>query len=551
MYDYVIRGGTIVDGTGAPSYVGDLAIQGDRIAAIGVVEGTGAVEFDAAGRAVAPGFIDVHTHYDAQMFWDPDLTPSSWHGITTVVSGNCGFGLAPIRPEHRETMCQVLAGVEGMDLASLRTGIPWERYETFAEYLDLLESLPLTLNVGVLAGHTTLRLYAMGQDSMERAATPEELEAMAGLLRDMLAEGAMGFSTSRETSHRSLDGRVAPSLVAELDELMRLCDVVGESGAGVIEITPGFPGRGLPNETLNEIARRTGRPLTWVALLTGKYSREEARRALDETMGTGAEVWAQIGCKPMMFQVTLGDPYAFNNVPIFEELVRLDHDGRRQLYADGAWVVEAGRQITALRGEGMWATMFVQESTVHPDLVDGPRLSDLAEKAGVTPFEVMVELSLAEDLRTRFGVILANGDEAGVAELLQDERCLLGISDAGAHANQLCDASYPTDLLGHWCRDLGALSLEQAVWRLTSHPAAVFGVVDRGELRAGAYADVVVFDPGAVAEGPLERIADQPAGAERLVHRSEGIEATWINGAQVVGGPATAVHPGRVLRSGA
>jgi len=553
MFEYVIRGGTIVDGSGRPRFRGDLAIDRGRVVAVGEVDGEGRVEMDATDRVVAPGFIDIHTHYDAQMFWDATLSPSSWHGVTTVVSGNCGFGLAPVRAEHHDAMCEVLAGVEGMDLEALRVGVPWQTYETFSEYLDILDAADLQLNVGVLAGHTTIRLFVMGAEAMERAATEVEVEAMSTLLSAMLDQGAMGFSSSREASHRALDGRFAPSIVAELSEIVRLCEVFGDRGRGVIELSPGNPNTdiALPNETICEIAERSGRPVTWAALLTGKYPDALRAEILAQNDACDGTVFPQIGCRPVMFQVTLADPYAFNNIPAFEQVVRTPPAGRTAIYADPAWREVAAREVERIRGADFWERMVVQESTAHRDLVDGPSIAALATQRQQDPFDLMVEVGLADDLLTRFGVILANNDEAGMGAMLLDERCMLGISDAGAHGNQLCDASYPTDLLGHWVRELGVLTLEQAIWRLSGQPAEIFGIADRGLLEPGRHADIVVFDPATISHGPLERVSDLPGGADRLVVHSIGIDAIWVNGVQTRrGGVMEDRFPGRLLRAG-
>ena len=552
MHDFAIRGGTIIDGTGASRFRGDIGITGDRITAVGNLTEPARAVIDAAGHIVAPGFIDIHTHYDAQLFWDPKLTPSSWYGITTVVSGNCGFGLAPVRPEDAETLCQVLAGAEGMDLQALRVGVPWGRYETFSEYLEVLDAVPKQLNMGLLVGHTTLRLYAMGKAAMDRTATPGELDTMASLLRDMLSTCAMGFSTSREAVHRTSDGRPVPSLAASMDEVMRLCDVVGGSGSGVIEFSPGNPraDTALSNKVMCEIASRTGRPVTWAALLTEHFSPEQIQTVLDEISVSSGRVLPQIGCRPLMFQISLEDPYAFNNIPAFEPVVKGDLPTRKKLYADARWRAQAGPEIERIRGGTFWQRTIVQESSVHASLINGPTIAELAERSGRPPFDEMVHLASQEDYKTRFGAILANNDEKGVGELLLNDRCLLGIADAGAHANQLCDASYPTDLLGHWCRELQVLSLEKAIWRLAGHPAEVYGITHRGTLKPGHFADIVVFDPETISHGPLQRVADFPAGAERLVAPSMGIQSVWVNGVRISGAEGGNAFPGRLLRSG-
>jgi N-acyl-D-amino-acid deacylase len=549
MRPAVLRNGTVVDGTGAPSRRADVVVADGRIVEIGddVDVPARAAEVECTGLVVAPGFIDPHTHYDAQVLWDPAVTPSSWHGVTTVVMGNCGFGLAPTRREGRDTVMRVLENVEGMPLEALRAGIPWT-FETFPEYLDELDRLPLRINVAPLIGHTPLRFYVMGDDATEREATVAEVAQMRGIVAEAIEAGAIGFSTSRSQSHLGAYGKPVPSRAAALSEIWEVAGALGEAGKGTIEATWG------PDLFVDEMAKLsvdTGRPVSWAAIMAALnqpgYADDVARRAAD----AGGDVHPQIACRPIVVQITLNDPFPFANVPAFGEILARERAARGALYLDAEWRVRADEQVRAA-----WGTVIdrakVAESAVHGDLAHGPTLAELAASRGGTSMDVMVDLASAEGFETRFLVAMTNDDEATVGRLLTNEQLLLGLSDAGAHTSQLCDANFTTYLLGHWCRDKGVLSLEQAVWRLTGHPARVYGLADRGVLAAGAVADIVAFDAATVGTALPERIADFPGGADRLVARSVGIEHMWVAGTPVrrSGVDVDTAAPGRLLRNG-
>jgi N-acyl-D-amino-acid deacylase len=551
MADVVIRGGTVVDGTGAPGRLADVAIEGDRVVAIGPGL-TGDREIDATGCVVAPGFIDIHTHYDAQVFWDPALTPSCYHGVTTVVAGNCGFSIAPTRPEHRGLIARTLEKVEDMDVASLEAGIPWE-FETFPEYLRAVEARGTFLNYAVYIGHTPLRIYTLGDEAVGRAATPAEIDEMAGLVREAMDAGAAGFATSFALTHRGADGRPIPSRWAEHDEIEALGKAVGDSGRGVVGINGG---ENLGFADTYKMQPHFGAPVTFTALLTtsgGAHLRaieiHKAGRA------AGADVWPQVSCRPLAFSMTMVEPFTLNTSPVFAELMPVTLDERRAAYLDPAWRRRVRDGWDA--GQGIpprWDTYEVMESTTHPDLV-GQRLGDLAEHAGADPFDLLLELALAEpDLRLRVKAMLANDDADGVALLLKEDGCTLGLSDAGAHVGQLCDAVMATDLLGTWVRDRGTLTMEEAIHKLTQVQAQLFGFTDRGVLRPGALADVVVFDPTTVGPGPLRRARDFPAGAERLTaDQPTGIHHLLVNGQPVLAdgvllASALTDRPGRLVR---
>ena len=546
--DLVLRNARVVDGTGAPARAADVGIDGGRIAAVGDIAANGAQEVDLDGLVLAPGFVDIHTHYDAQVLWDRDLTPSCWHGVTTVVMGNCGFGIAPTRPEHRSTIARTLENVEGMSVEALEAGIPWS-FESFPEYLDALEGEPTRLNVAAMIGHTPLRLYVLGDEATERPAKDEEVERMRDLVAEALAAGALGFATSKSPTHAGAEGKPVPSRLAELSELYRIADAVKEHARGVMQITPG---EGLFVNEFAELTKRTGVPVSWTALLTGIGPPGTAINLLDMTAEAGENVWPQIACRPLVMQITFEDPFAFSSIDAFKDVLEAPREARAAVYADPAW---RARARTGAGGvfSTKWDKTTIAETERHQALM-GRSLTDIATERGVEPLDAAIDLALEEGLKTRFRVVLANDDEEEVGKLLQDERAVLGLSDAGAHASQLCDACFSTHLLSHWARDKGVLSLEQAVWRLTGQPAQIFGISDRGLVKEGMAADLVAFDPDTVGvDGDLERVWDLPAGADRLIAKSKGVEHVWVNGTQTreSGEDIPDARPGKLLRGGA
>jgi N-acyl-D-amino-acid deacylase len=545
--DLLLRRAWLIDGSGGPGRAAEVAVTGDRISAVGrpgeltPAPQTQVVDLD--GLALAPGFIDVHTHYDAQILWDGDLTPSCWHGVTSVIMGNCGFGVAPTWPEHREIVIRTLENVEGMSMEALDAGIDW-CFETFGEYMAALEQRGKRLNVGAFIGHTPLRLFVLGGE--ERPATAGEIERMRGLLREAIGAGAMGFSTSRQPAHQGAFGRPVPSRFAEIAEIDAMAGVLGAAGKGMLQISIG---PGLFVKQFSELAVRHGIPVTWTALVSRADKPGAALRTVERGGSLPGEVYPQIACRPIVMQISMTDPTPLAEVDEWKEVLARPRGERAALYADPAWR-ERARPATLRAWSHRWPKIDVEETGVHQDAVGIP-LDRLAAGRGTTPFDLMLDLALADNMSTRFRVVLENDGDDEIGALLADRRTLLGLSDAGAHASQLCDACYSTHLLGHWVRERKAITLEDAVWRLTGHPASAFRISARGLVREGYFADLVAFDPATVGTTPIERTRDQPGGADRLIVRSTGVEHMWVNGAAArrSGEDLAGAAAGRVLRS--
>ncbi len=555
----IIHGGTVVDGTGAPGYRADIAVVDGRITEIGAdltSDADGAELVDATGYVVAPGFIDIHTHYDAQVFWDPALTPSCFHGVTSVIAGNCGFSIAPTRAADRDTVLRTLEKVEDMDPVSLAAGIDWD-FETFPDYLASVERRGTLLNFGAYIGHTPLRLFVMGDEASSRVAEPHEVEQMAQMVREAMDAGAVGFATSFAVTHLGADGQPIPSRWADRAEIEALCRAASSSGRGVIGIN-GVNDQ-LHFDQIYDLQLELDVPITWTALLTTANGSHERALALHRAgMEKGASVWPQVSPRPLTFSMNMVEPFTLNTSPVFAELMAGSEAERSAAYADETWRTRVRDAWAAGPSGGLpprWETYEIMESATNPDLV-GRRLLDIAAERDAEPFDVLLDLALAEpDLRSiRVRAVLANDDEDATAVLLNEPGCTLGLSDAGAHVTQLCDAPQATDLLGRWVRDKGALSLESAIHKLTKVQADLFGLSDRGVIAEGKAADIVVFDPATVAPGPLRRVDDFPAGAERLTaDQPVGMLHLFVNGVQVIDDGtlcdgAVEQRPGQLLR---
>lgn len=530
MGDLIITGGTVCDGTGSPAYGADVEVTGSVITAIGA-NLHGDRVLDATGCVLAPGFIDIHTHYDAQVFWDPLLTPSSWHGVTTVVAGNCGFSIAPLRREHRDLMVDTLRIVEDMNGDTLRAGVPWDEFESYPDYLDAVARRGVRLNFAGYVGHTAVRLNVMGEEAFERAARPDEIERMRTIVRDAILAGAIGFSTSSVSSHFGAGGRPVPSRAADLDEMVAVTQPLREEGRGVVSIVAG---ERVGYADVFTLQRRTGRPLTWTPMLAMPgFDHQRWLRANDDARAAGQQVWGQTTCRPIVFQENLANPFTLQRFPAFAELGRGDREARLRSYRDDAWRRRANAEMSDREPAVNWAAITVGETETRADLV-GRSLLELAAELQTTPLDLMLDVALSDDLATRFNVAVANFEPAAVGPLLQAEGVLIGLADSGAHVGQLCDACFATDLLATWVRERGVLSLEEAIRKLTSEPAGFLGLTDRGVIAPGKAADICVFDPATVAPGALRRVRDFPAHGERLVADTPvGVRHVIVNGVTV------------------
>jgi N-acyl-D-aspartate/D-glutamate deacylase len=562
MLDVVIRGGNVVDGTGAPARRADLGIRGDRIAAIGDVREEARQVIDAAGRVVAPGFVDVHTHYDAQVFWDGTCSPSPYHGVTTIVGGNCGFSIAPLAPEAGPYLMRMLARVEGMPLESLKAGVPWN-WRSFGEYLDRLEG-KLAVNAGFMVGHSALRRTVMGERAVGHAATPDELRALIELLRRSLAEGGLGFSSTVSPTHNDGEGQPVPSRHASREELIELARAVRDFPGTTLEFLPGV---GIFSDEqkalMAELSLAANRPLNWNVLVpsAGNEAMVAAQlSATDYARERGAEVIALTVPQAMTVRLNLRTGFVFDALPGWAELFRLPLEARMQRLRDPLArksLDESAKSERAglLRGLARWEAMRVIEVfTPENKRWEGRVVGDLARETGQDAFDAMLDLALADELRTSFmppGAGDKAEDWAARGRVWHDDRTVIGASDAGAHLDMIDTFAVPTQVLGNGVRRHGVIALEEAVRQLSDVPARLYGVRERGRLAQGWRADVVVFDPEAIGCGATYTRFDLPAGAGRLYADASGIDHVLVNGVEIVrAGEHTGALPGTVLRSG-
>ena len=559
MLDLVIRNGTIVDGTGSEGRVGDLGVRDGRIVALGTVDEDAHRTVDAQGRVVAPGFVDIHTHFDAQVFWDTTLSPSPLHGVTTVVGGNCGFTIAPIAGEHGDYLMRMLARVEGMPLASLQQGVPWD-WSTFGEYLDRIDGT-LMPNAGFLVGHSAIRRLAMGERAVGHEADDDDMETMRTLLAESLAAGGLGFSSSWARTHNDASGEPVPSRHASRDELVELCRVTGRHPGTTLEFIPTIERFDTDTyQLLTDMSVAADRPLNWNVIFANARQRdaiEERLAASDYAAERGGRVLALTAPMPAVTRLCFQSGFLLDTLPGWAEPMTLpdaekiallaDPDRRRELN-------ELAQQPSAFRGLARWENLTVGEAH-RPEnkRYEGRTIGELAEEQGVAPWDALCDLVVADDLLTGLYPRPGGDDDASWAmreELWNDPRCVIGASDAGAHLDFLATFNYSTYLLGA-ARDRGMLPVEAAVNRLTDVPARLYGIRGRGRLAEGWHADIVVFDADRVAAGPIEVREDLPAGAWRLYGQAEGIDHVFVNGVEVVTGREfTDARPGTLLRSG-
>jgi N-acyl-D-amino-acid deacylase len=556
-FDLLIRNGTVIDGTGAPGRRADVGISGAKILQIEErISDKAKRTIDASGLAVAPGFIDPHTHYDAQICWDGAATPSSWHGVTSVVMGNCGVGIAPCRPASREIAMRDLVNVEAIPFEVLDAGITWD-WETFPQYLDAAARRKPSLNLAFLAPLTPLRHYVMHEDSLERSATEEETQKIKTLLGEAMDAGAFGFSSTLLNQHLGYQGRPLACRNASREELKAYCNALRERGKGAIEIamTKQLGVMDDPElELLDFMLEESRRPITFIAM----FDRDDISEAVRTSLARAAPMIArgarpQTSPLPLTREINMRNPFSFAAFPswkrVFEDKSK---SAQAAVYRDIAFRNQFREELKRPAAFGNWARITIHEMK-NPSLKkhEGKTVAEIAAERGVDGVDAFLDITLEDDLEIEFTMQSFNTRVDRMAEILNNPAMLLGLGDGGAHLDMLCDSGYPTYVLGTWVRERNVLSLEEAVRRMTSDPADFFGIKDRGRLKPGLAADVTIFDPATVASvGRPERLYDLPGKAKRMVMRSRGIEYTLVNGEVTwEKGALTGAAAGKVLRS--
>jgi N-acyl-D-amino-acid deacylase len=557
MHDLLIRNALLLDGTGSAPQLGDLSVSKEKISGIGQNLGASKQTIDASGLALMPGIIDNHTHYDAQLTWDPLATPSPALGVTTAVIGNCGFTIAPCRPGDRELILKNLTQVEGMSLEVLRAGTRWG-FESVPEFFAMLERQGVAINVAGFVGHSSVRTYVMGEDAPRRAATAEEVARMKEVVLAGMRAGAIGFATSTSPNHNGHGGKPMPSRLADDQELRTLVGCLKEAGRGVFMLTKGGQ---TTVEFLEELAAASGRPVVIAALLHNNSNPRGVFEDLEKITAAnarGRKLLGAVSCCPLTMDFTLHSPYTFEGLAAWKPALSLSGEKYKSIlknkaFRDAVRAEIGGAPVATRLFNGEWDKVYVENVRLPANQQwQQQTVADLARATGADPLDAMLDLALAEDLDTEFSALLLNSDERAVSELLRHPHALVSLSDAGAHLTLFNDAGFGLHLLGHWVRERRVLKLEDAVRKLTSQPAAVFGIPERGALKAGYAADLLLFDPETVHRGPKTGVQDLPAGGTRLITPAIGVKGVWVNGSRVAdegGIRAGNALPGRVLRN--
>ena len=538
MHDLLIRNALVFDGTGSAPAIQDVAVTDGRISHIGPdLRATAREVIEADGLGLMPGIIDSHTHFDAQITWDPCVRPSPALGVTTAVIGNCGFTIAPCKPQHRDITMRNLTQVEGMSLDVLRRGIAWE-FETFPEYLAQLRHSGSAVNIAAYIGHSSVRTYVMGDDASTRSATEAEVAQMQAIVREAMQAGAVGFASSTSPAHNGEGGRPMPSRLADDAEMRALVTAMGESGHGVFMLTKGGDTK-LP--FLESLAADSGRPVMIAALLHNSTNREAVFKDLDAISAAntrGHALIGQVSCCPLTMDFTLQSAYPVEGLNSWKPALGLHGDAlvamlASQVFRDGVRAELATTTHFRLFN-GEWDKVQVVETTTAAHAhYEQQTIASIARNEGRDPLDVMLDLGVAEKLQTVFTAQLLNSDEEAVGRMLNHPHSIVSLSDAGAHLTFFNDAGFGLHLMGHWARDLGAMSMTEAVRRLTSQPAQVFGMQQRGTLCECFAADLLLFDPATVGRGPKRRVFDLPGGAARLTTDAVGVRGVWVNGQMV------------------
>jgi N-acyl-D-aspartate/D-glutamate deacylase len=556
MYDLVIRGATVVDGLGHDPRRADVAVKDGRVAEIGEI-GVGAAEMvDAGGRTLMPGIIDIHTHYDAQVTWDPTLSPSPSLGVTTVVTGNCGFGIVPSPPHLRDLIMRNLAVVEGMDIAALRAGIDWQ-FQSFAEYLAAVRRQGPYANLAVLVGHSAVRTAVMGEEaSVRKQPTAAELAEMQRLVAEAMAQGAIGLGASYSPNHSGWGGIPMPSTISDLSEFDALVGAMGGPGRGVVEIASGT----IPVDTIADIAGRHGRRIFMTTGLSF-YNEQFPERGIGmfeacaAAQARGDEVYLQFTCQPLSFDFTLAAAYPFYSHPAFDPIKAYDREQLKAVFRDPSFRqrfrdnLRNPRPGTIFQGNWDRVIVAVPVTPDHADLANRT-IGEIARASGRDPLDLFLDLGLDEDLETGFIGRFLNAVDDGVEPLVKHKAGVIALSDAGAHLVYLCDAGFGLYFLGHWVRDRGAFDLVEGARRLTSHQAGLYGIPDRGRIAVGACADLLLFDPAIVGISAARRVNDLPGGGPRTIRDPIGVHGVFVNGTRVFDGSNYAkldTGPGQVL----